>query len=132
MSESPEMAKDPVLEALSNLTRVAASCEGDLAELRRTLTRLRQNRLDGWSLRRMMAEAGSPSPLSLMTKVASNLARACGGFRRALALGLRQEGLQVTEIATLFEVSRQRVSALVRLNGLNHGRKPEETASETV
>jgi hypothetical protein len=129
MSESPEKAQDPVLEALSNLTRVAASCEGDLAQLRQHLGRLRQNRLDGWTLRAMMAEAGSPSPLSLMTKIAASLARACGGFRRALALGLRQEGLQVTEIATLFEVSRQRVSALVRLNGLAHSSKSEETAS---
>jgi hypothetical protein len=92
---------------------------------------LRQNRLDGWTLRRMMAEAGSPSSLSLMTNIAASLARACGGFRRALALGLRQEGLQVTEIATLFEVSRQRVSALVRLNGLPDN-KSEETASEAV
>jgi len=132
MSELPEVAEDPVLEALSNLTRVATSCEGHLADLRRDLNRLRQKRLDGWTLRRIMAEVDSPSPLALMTKVASDLARACGGFRRALALGLRQEGLQVTEIATLFEVSRQRVSALVRMNGLHHSKKPEEAAVEPV
>jgi len=132
MSQTPEMAKDPVVEALSNLTKVAASCESDLAELRRNLDRVRRHRLDGWTLRRIMAEAGSPTPLSLMNRIASDLARACGGFRRALALGLRLEGLQVTEIAALFEVSRQRVSALVRLNGHGSGRKAEAAASEAV
>jgi predicted transcriptional regulator len=44
----------------------------------------------------------------------ANLGQAIGAFRRALASTLRTEGMRVTEIASLFEVSRQRVSALVR------------------
>jgi predicted transcriptional regulator len=49
-----------------------------------------------------------------LTTIATNFGRASGAFRRALAIGLRQEGMQVTEIAALFGVSRQRVSALIR------------------
>jgi hypothetical protein len=114
MVDSLEVELDPVLLALTNLSEVATSSASDLAELNENLAILRRNRLQGWSWRRIIADAESPNPLALLTKIAADLARACGGFRRALAVGLRREGLQVTEIATLFVVSRQRVSALLR------------------
>ena len=52
--------------------------------------------------------------ITTLSAVASSSADASGAFRRALAVGLRKEGMQVTEIAALFGVSRQRVSALIR------------------
>jgi predicted XRE-type DNA-binding protein len=52
------------------------------------------------------------SPLSAAAKIAANLACRAGEFRRALARALHNEGMRITEIASLFEVSRQRVSAL--------------------
>jgi hypothetical protein len=138
MVDSLEVKQDPVLEALTNLSEVATSSANDLADLKEDLAVLRHNRLQGWSWRRIITDDNSPNPLSLLTKIAADLARACGGFRRALALGLRREGLQVTEIATLFEVSRQRVSALLRPGGAGgsedseESETPDEPASEAM
>jgi hypothetical protein len=133
MAESLELEQDPVLVALVYLSEVALSSASDLMELHEDLASLRHNRRQGWTWRRIIAEADSPNPLSSMAKIAANLARACGGFRRALALGLRNEGLQVTEIASMFEVSRQRVSALIRPNGTtNDLDELEGSASSTT
>ena len=49
-----------------------------------------------------------------MTSIAATIARAGANFRRALVLSLRGEGMQVSGIGLLLEVSRQRVSALLR------------------
>jgi hypothetical protein len=106
--------QDPVLEALTSLSEIATASAGDLTALNEDLQRVRLRRLQGSSWRHIMAESDSPRLLSTLTKVVADLGRACGQFRRALALGLRREGLQVTEIGTLFHVSRQRVSALIR------------------
>jgi hypothetical protein len=135
MVDSLEVEQDPVLEALTNLSEVATSSASDLAELNEELAILRRNRLQGWSWRRIVADADSPNPLALLTKIAADLGRACGGFRRALAVGLQREGLQVTEIATLFEVSRQRVSALLRptaAGGTDDPEAEEEPATEAM
>lgn len=112
---------DPVVTALTTLSDVAASSASGLLGLNEDLTTIRQQRLSGWSWRRIMNDSDSPRALSSITEIASNFARASGGFRRALAHGLRKEGLQVTEVATLFDVSRQRVSALLRR------REPDES-----
>jgi hypothetical protein len=136
MVDSLEIERDPVLEALTNLSAVATSSANDLADLNEDLAILRRNRLQGWTWRRIITDANSPNPLSLLTKIAADLARACGGFRRALAVGLRREGLQVTEIAGLFEVSRQRVSALLRPPGVGGADEEvdavDELASEAM
>ena len=117
MAELLKVEEDPVLEALTSLSDVATSSAEDLATLNEDLLRVRQRRLQGSSWRHIMVDGGSPHMLSTLTKIVADLGRACGGFRRALALGLRSEGLQVTEIGSLFRVSRQRVSALIRSNG---------------
>jgi predicted XRE-type DNA-binding protein len=132
MAESLEVEQDPVLEALSNLSEVAISSASDLADLNKDLAGLRLNRLQGWTWRRIIADADTPNPLTLLSKIAADLALACGGFRRALALGLRREGLQITEIATIFEVSRQRVSALIRSNGPGGSDESEGSAPESM
>jgi hypothetical protein len=111
--------QDPVLEALTNLADMATSTADDLAVLNEDLAHIRRSRQQGSSWRHIISDAAFANPLSIVTKVAADLALACAGFRRALAIGLRREGLQVTEIAGLFDVSRQRVSALLRTHGTN-------------
>jgi hypothetical protein len=106
--------RDPVVTALTALSQVATSSASGLLGLNEDLTAIRDRRLSGWSWRRIMDDGESPKTLSSITQIASNFARASGGFRRALAVGLRKEGLQVSEVAALFDVSRQRVSALLR------------------
>ena len=114
MSDAQGREQDPVLEALASLSDAAASGANHLTVLNEDLLAVRAHRMRGWSWRRILADANLSNPLSSLTAVVADLARACGGFRRALAGGLRREGLQVTEIASLFDVSRQRVSALLR------------------
>jgi hypothetical protein len=132
MAESLELEQDPVLEALAILSEVALSSASDLADLNKDLASLRHNRMQGWSWQRIIADADTPNPLALLTKIAADLGRACGGFRRALALGLRREGLQITEIASMFEVSRQRVSALVRSNDAGGSDESEDPVVELM
>ena len=116
-AEFGETPEDPVVDALTALSDVAASSADDLLGLNEDLAVLRDHRVRGRSWHRIISDADAPNPLSALTAIATNFARASGGFRRALAVGLRKEGMQVTEIATLFGVSRQRVSALIRPRG---------------
>ena len=109
-----ETGEDPVVAALSALSDVAASSADDLISLNENLAALHNHRVRGRSWHRIISDVDSPNPLASLTTIATNFGRASGAFRRALAIGLRQEGMQVTEIAALFGVSRQRVSALIR------------------
>jgi hypothetical protein len=109
-----ETGEDPVVMALAVLSDVAASSAGDLISLNENLAALRNHRVRGRSWHRIISDDDSPNPLPSLTMIATNFARASGAFRRALAVGLRKEGMQVSEIAALFGVSRQRVSALIR------------------
>jgi predicted XRE-type DNA-binding protein len=113
-AESGGTREDPVVTALTTLSDVAASSADDLIGLNEHLDAIRSRRIRGWSWHRIISDVDVPNPLSLLTTIATNFARASGAFRRALAVGLRKEGMQVTEIAALFGVSRQRVSALIR------------------
>jgi hypothetical protein len=112
--DEPGVREDPVVAALATLSDVATASAEDLMGLNQHLDTIRSHRRRGWSWHRIIADDALPNPLSLLTTIATNFARASGSFRRALAVGLRKEGMQVTEIAALFGVSRQRVSALIR------------------
>jgi hypothetical protein len=113
-AESEEIGQDPVVAALTALSDVAASSADDLISLNENLAALRNHRIRGRSWHRIISEVDPPNPLPSLATIATNFGRASGSFRRALAVGLRKEGMQVTEIAALFGVSRQRVSALIR------------------
>jgi hypothetical protein len=113
-SRPGETGEDPVVVALAALSDVAASSADDLMSLNENLAALRNHRVRGRSWHRIISDSDSPNPLPNLTTIATNFARASGAFRRALAVGLRKEGMQVSEIAALFGVSRQRVSALIR------------------
>lgn len=112
--ETKDVEQDPAFHALTALAEAAASSADDLNALDDELTAMGRHRRQGWSWRRIVSSNGATSPLSGAARIAANLARAAGGFRRALAQALQNEGMQVTAIADLFAVSRQRVSALTR------------------
>jgi hypothetical protein len=114
MTVSPEAEQDPVLDAITTLSDIATSSANDLAVLQDELDDMKRHRAQGLSLRHILSAPDAPKVLSTLGAIATNLGRASGSFRRALAMGLRREGMQVTEVANLFEVSRQRVSALIR------------------
>jgi hypothetical protein len=66
----------------------------------------------GWAA--AIAGGGRPTLLELLTDTGAALNLAGVGVRRALALSLFNEGVPVNTIATLFGVSHQRVSILLR------------------
>ena len=108
-----EAQEDPALKALSTLSEVTLRSVDDLTAITDELAAMQRRRRRGWSWQRILSSAPAPSPLTAVAGIASNLGRASGDFRRALIRALRSEGMRITEIATLLEVSRQRVSALV-------------------
>jgi galactokinase/mevalonate kinase-like predicted kinase len=111
---STSEVEDPALEALSTLSDVATSGAEELTSLGDNLAVMGQRRRRGWTWRRILSSTDAAGVLAGVAKVASSLGAASGSMRRALARGLRVEGMRVGEIADLFDVSRQRVSALVR------------------
>jgi hypothetical protein len=114
MAETQETEQDPVLDALESLSDVATSSAKDLISLDQDLADMQNQRRRGWTWRRIVAASDSPNALSKIAKIATDLGRASGEFRRTLVRGLRHdEAMQVTQIAKLLEVSRQRVSALI-------------------
>jgi hypothetical protein len=106
--------QDPALEALTTLSETVAHSARELNHLGNELTNMKRRRNRGWSWRKTFASGTPVNPLSGIARVVSDLGRASGAFRRAMARSLRDEGMQVTEIATILAVTRQRVSALVR------------------
>jgi predicted XRE-type DNA-binding protein len=131
-ADSRDAPDDPVVAALTNLSEVATSSADNLMGLNEDIATLHSRRRRGWSWNRIISDADSPNPLAALTAIATNFARASGGFRRALALGLRKEGMQVTEIASLFGVSRQRVSALIRPRPQDENEEMDEQLDEQL
>ena len=114
MTESDDAEQDPALDALTALSKAAESGADDLNLVKDRLAVMSRHRRRGWSWRRIATSADAVTPLSIAARVLADFGRAVGGYRRALATALRDEGVKVTEIADLLDVSRQRISALVR------------------
>jgi hypothetical protein len=112
MSGTGQREEEQALEALTTLSDVAESSANGLIRLGGELTVMERRRRRGWSWRRIISATESPNPISTVMRIVDNLGRASGHLRRALTRALRSEGMQITEVATLFGVSRQRASAL--------------------
>jgi len=114
MTTTTQEERDPGLGALEMLSEAATLSANELVHLDAELTTMRRRRRRGWSWSRIISSEGSDDPLATVMKIVTILGRASGALRRALARSLRDEGMRVTDIASLFGVSRQRVSALSR------------------
>ena len=114
MTETADTEHDVALDALDALSDAAASSIDGLAEVHSQLAHLRRRRRRGWTWRRIISSEDSLHPLASVTRIAANLAIASAEFRRGLAHALRNEGMQLTRIAPLLDVSRQRIGALLR------------------
>lgn len=113
MTETHNKENDAALHALTALSEAAASTARDLDALAGDLSQMVRRREEGWTWLRIASTEQGLNPLSTVTKILADLGIAIGGFRRSLARALIGEGMKVTEIAGLLEVSRQRVSTLV-------------------
>jgi len=105
--------RDSALEALTSLSEVATSSADGLNAFREELLIIQDRRKLGWSWRRIASADGVLEPLSQATSILAELGPAIGEFRRELTRALLDEGMKITEIANLLEVSRQRVSTLI-------------------
>ncbi|MGD0441034.1 MAG: hypothetical protein ABSB52_10460 [Acidimicrobiales bacterium] len=114
MAGTQAVEQDVALEALSTLSDVASSSIDGLNEVNEGFATAQTRRRQGWSWHRIISCTDLPHSLSSMAGIAARLARAGGGFRRSLAQMLRDEGVRITEIGHILDVSRQRVSALLR------------------
>lgn len=106
--------QDDVLDALDDLT-TALRENGE--RNKRALERadlMRAKRAEGLPYRAIVSESDRPLIVELVAENMSRLATAGSRLRRAEARALREEGMTMEGIATLFGVTRQRISELLR------------------
>lgn len=105
---------DPVLEALDEL--VAAlnqNVEASEVAIGRVKA-IRQLRARGLAYRDIADETGSPLVVQIVTENLDRLRVHGAHLRQAHATALHEEGLTMDQIAELFGVTRQRISALLQ------------------
>ena len=109
-----EEEPDEVLASLDALVRVLQEngLRNERAIARASV--IRQERLSGKSYREIIASEQRPLVLEMATQSLDRLMAAGARLRRAEANALHREGMTMDRIASLFGVTRQRVSALLR------------------
>src|SRR3954453_13847196 len=108
------MARDPVLNALDGLER-AIDANGDRARLiKERIDDMRRARAQGRPYAEIVPQEEKPLIVQLVTECANALDTYGVRLRRLEAQVLYDEGLTMEQIAELFGVTRQRVSALLR------------------
>jgi DNA-directed RNA polymerase sigma subunit (sigma70/sigma32) len=105
---------DPVVEALEELIRVVTQNRIDGMEVIERAQSLLERRKSGRPWRELVPEEERPLVVELLAGKLERLAAGSSRFRRAQAKALYDEGLTMEQIAELFGVTRQRVSALLK------------------
>lgn len=106
--------QDSFMEALDDLERALARSEEMIERMKIRIDDIRRARDKGRSLRDIVPHEESPLIVQLLTE-STNLLHSYGNrVRRTEARALHREGMTMDEIAKLFGVTRQRVSALLR------------------
>ena len=105
---------DPVLDALERLVSdLRENIDSNTAAIARART-IADMRSQGLPYRQIADETGRPLVVELITENLERLRMSGAELRRAQAEALHDEGLTMGEIAELFGVTRQRVSAILR------------------
>ncbi len=117
------MTTDPVIAALNDLIdalyeNIAAS--RDVIERARRIVELRES---GLSFRAIADQTGRPRVVEVITENMQRLHTYGARLRRAQASALHNEGMTMEQIAELFGVTRQRISAILR--EADHGSREE-------
>jgi DNA-directed RNA polymerase sigma subunit (sigma70/sigma32) len=102
------------MEALEGLDGALERMEEMIARMKERIADIREARDAGRPLREIVPEEEAPLIVQLLTE-STNLLHSYGNrVRRTEARALHREGMTMDEIAKLFGVTRQRVSALLR------------------
>jgi len=111
---SPDTPADPVIYALDNLVEaLSRNIEASELAMRRART-IKELRARGLEYRVIADETGEPLVVQLVTENLDRLRVYGAQLRHAHAAALHDEGLTMDQIAELFGVTRQRISALLR------------------
>ncbi|HTW97843.1 MAG TPA: hypothetical protein VMD59_03645 [Acidimicrobiales bacterium] len=105
---------DTVGHAISELEQAITANVADERLLLGRLRALRSAQRSGQPWRSIVRHEAHPTTLSLVGRVGRRLASATRSFRHGLAVSMMREGATAAEVARHFDVSRQRVSHLVR------------------
>lgn len=104
-------------DALDEFEAAAADNLQRDIEIRRRIARLREHLDDGRPVAELVSSEEAPRVMELLTTTMTTLDTVGSRLRAELAISLREEGLTIEAIATLFGVTRQRISALLRRHG---------------
>jgi hypothetical protein len=105
---------DAVVEAIDDVSTAVEENVSDQEDLLSELGRIRDDRVAGVPLQESIGEAGQPRALILLNRVVKRLTLGSARLRRALVTALVQEGENANSVAKRFEVSRQRISSILR------------------
>jgi predicted XRE-type DNA-binding protein len=105
--------EDAVLQALDELMAAARHNIVAWVTVMERVEQIRAQRAAGVPYTEIEVPDGSPRIIDAVTENQERLSAAAAQFRRAAARQMQQEGLTAAEIARVFGVTRQRVSALL-------------------
>ncbi len=103
-----------VIRALDDLVAVLEQDIAAYEKVKRRAEEMKRRRLEGSSYRDIVENAQHPLIVETISTAMARLAEAGSRFRRSEARALYAEGMTQEEIARLFGVTRQRISALLR------------------
>ena len=112
MGTSREMAV--FLGALDNLDQALDELSEMINTMKGRAEAIRRAHANGTRLREIVPAEESPLLVQLLTDATNRLHSYGNRVRRSEARALYEEGMTMEEIASLFGVTRQRVSALLR------------------
>lgn len=112
---------EPLLSALAELVRTAADVERAVHLLTARADGMRTARRAGGRWRDIVDSEERPLIAEMLTDTISRFEAAGTRFRREKARALHDEGMTMEQIAHLFGLSRQRISAL--LHGTSRARR---------
>jgi HEAT repeat protein len=102
------------MEALEDLDRALDQTVDMAHQMKERIEHLRRAAANGRSLREIALEEQTPLIVQLLTESTHILQSYGNRVRRTEAAALHRQGMTMDEIAQLFGVTRQRVSALLR------------------
>jgi DNA-directed RNA polymerase sigma subunit (sigma70/sigma32) len=102
------------LEAIDELEGALERSIDMARQMQLRIVELRDAEAEGWRLTDIVSREPSPLIVQMLTESAHLLDAYGSRLRRAEARALHHEGMTMDEIAHLFGVTRQRISALLR------------------
>jgi DNA-directed RNA polymerase sigma subunit (sigma70/sigma32) len=114
MARTAQMDIEAFIEALQELDGALDENIERAQKMKERIRELMDAHSQGRSLTEMLPEEDPPLIVQLLTESSETLASHGNRVRRTEASALHREGMTMDQIAALFGVTRQRISALLR------------------